>query len=108
MNTTFEKNSNFNSNNRIFEGYFEEPAKAVGTLRRGVDSFLYIIISVITAMTSAKAIALYKVFGVACSLVGFIGVIGAVERGSLGFGAGLLIGAVLIGVEYLCLRPRRS
>lgn len=107
MNTAFEKNGNFNSNNRIFEGYFEEPAKTFGTIRRGLDSFLYIIVSVITALSSAKAIALYKVFGVACSLVGFIGVIGAVERGSLGFGAGLLIGAVLIGVEYLCLRSKR-
>ena len=107
MNTTFEKNSSFNSNNRIFEGYFEESAKSVGRLHRGLDSFLYIIASILTTLTSAKAIALFKVIGVACSLVGFVGIIGAVERGTLGMGAGFLLGALLIGVEYLCLRPKR-
>ena len=107
MNTTFEQNRSFNSNNRIFEGYFEESTQSIGKLRRRLDSFLYIIASILTAMTSAKAIALFKVIGVACSLVGFVGIIGAVECGTLGFGAGFLLGALLIGVEYLCLRPKR-
>jgi hypothetical protein len=107
MNTTFEQNSNFNSKSRIYEGYFEESASRAGNIRRGLESFLYIIASILTAMTSAKAIALFKVIGVAGALVGFVGIIGAVEQGTLGMGAGLLLGTLLVGIEYLCLRPKR-
>ena len=108
MNTTFEKNSSLNSKTRIFEGYFEESAKTVGRVQRALDSFLYIISMLITALTSARAISVLRTFGVAGALVGFVGVIGAVEQGSLGFGAAFLLGAILIGIEYLCLRRRRG
>ena len=107
MNTTFEKNSTFNSNSRIFEGYFEDNTQKVRSFHKGLDSFLYIIASILTALTSAKAIALFKVIGVACSLVGFVGIIGAVECGTLTMSAGVLLGAFVIGIEYLCLRPKR-
>ena len=107
MNTTFEQKRNFNSNSRIFEGYFEETVSRAGSFRRGLDSFLYIIAAILTALTSAKAIALFKVVGVASALVGFVGIIGAVEQGTLGMGMGFLLGALLVGIEYLCLRPKR-
>ena len=83
MNTTFEQKRNFNSNSRIFEGYFEETVSSAGSFRRGLDSFLYIIAAILTALTSAKAIALFKVIGVASALVGFVGIIGAMETGAI-------------------------
>ena len=107
MNTTFEQNSNFNSKSRIYEGYFEESASRAGSIRRGLESFLYISASILTAMTSAKAIALFKVIGMAGTLVGFVGIIGAVEQGTLGMGAGFWLGTLLVGIEYLCLRSKR-
>ena len=107
MNTTFEQNSNFNSKSRTYEGYFEESASRAGNIRSGLESFLYIIASILTAMTSAKAIALFKVIGMAGALVGFVGIIGAVEQGTLGMGAGFGLGTLLVGIEYLCLRSKR-
>ena len=39
--------------------------------------------------------------------IGMIGIFGAVECGSLGIGAGFLLGMLLVAVEYLCLRTQR-
>ena len=44
--------------------------------------------------------------GVVLALLGMIGAAGAMERGTLPLGAGLLICAALLGVEFLCLRTR--
>ncbi len=108
MNTCFEQSSNFNSNNRIFKDYFSTTAKPVGNLRRKLDAFLYIIVSLCAAFPIAKAAHVLRAIGVAGSLVGFVGIIGAMEFGTLSLGAGLLLGALFIGFEYLCLRPRRK
>ncbi len=108
MNTCFENNSRFNSNNRIYEGYFTEFQKPAGRVRRALDFFLYIIAAALTALTSARALCIYRTVGVAGSLVGLAGIIGAMECGTLSLGAGLLIGAALVGIEYLCLRPRKN
>ena len=45
--------------------------------------------------------------GVVLALLGMIGAAGAMERGTLPLGAGLLICAALLGVEFLCLRTRK-
>lgn len=107
MNKTIENNRDFNSNNRIFEGYSPKKGSAAEPLRRSADFFLYIISLLIGAISAERSIALFKVFGVALSFVGFIGIIGAVERGAMRMGPALLLGLVLIAVEYLCLRPKR-
>ena len=108
MNTTFDKNINFDSKSRIFETCFEEAKKLAKQIFRGVDSFLCIIIALLNALTSAKTVAIFKLLGVAGALIGFVGIIGAVEQGTLTLGTAFLIGAILIGIEYLCLRPRRA
>jgi len=108
MNTYFDKNERFDSNKRIFEAYYQETRKPAGKLQRALDALLSSLSSLAKAENRAKVIRLARVCGVAVSLIGFIGVIGAMERGTLGLGSGLLIGALLIGAEYLCLRGRRQ
>ena len=108
MNRTAEQNRSFNSNSRIFEAHFEEYAIPQKSLRQVMDLFLYIIAIAFRFITSAKAVAWLRVVGVAGSLVGMIGIIGAVEQGNIGLGSAFLMGSALIAIEYLCLRPKRN
>ena len=107
MNKYFDNGDEYISNKRIFEAYFTEAERVEGPLKKWVDSFLFILSCVITALTSARAKAIYRVLTVALCLVGFIGTIGAVERGTLSMGAALLIGLALVGIEILCLKKHR-
>ena len=102
MNKYFEKNDNFNSNNRIYEGYFTEARNESGFGKRALDLLSLILNFLLCESFLQRA----KMVLVALSLVGFIGVIGAMEAGSLGMGSGLLIGGLLLAVEYLCLKRR--
>ena len=107
MNAYFDRNNEFNSNSRIFEAYYQEIAKPAGKLQRWIDAALSKLSALTKPENLTTAIRLAKVAGVALSLVGLVGIIGAMESGALGLGNGLLIGSLLVGVEYLCLRGRR-
>ena len=97
MNASYEKNGRFNSNTRIFEACFTEAAPRENHLQK--------LLSRISALPLGRVL---RVAGTALSLVGFVGVIGAMEKGTVSLLSGLCIGALLIGVEYLCLRGRRA
>lgn len=97
MNASYEKNGYFDSNTRIFEGCFTEPAPRENHLQK--------LLARVSALPVARVL---RVAGTTLSLVGFVGVIGAMERGTVSLLSGLCIGALLIGVEYLCLRGRRA
>lgn len=102
MNKYFENNGSFNSNKRIYEGYFTEVKTGNGFGKRVVDLLLFIV----NLLLSESFLHRARLAAVAASLIGLIGVVGAMEAGSLGMGSGLLIGLVLILVEYLCLKGR--
>ena len=102
MNKYFDKNDTFNSNSRIYEGFFTEASEC----KNGLHQILEMLCLILRSILESSAFRYVKVALVALSLVGLIGVIGAVEAGSLGMGSALLIGAVLVYVEYLCIRPR--
>ena len=108
MNAYFEEKEVFNSNSRIFEGYFTETEAHTGRLQRAADKLFSRVSVFARALTDSRVCRLIKAITVALSLIGFVGVIGAMERGGLGIGAGLLVGATLVALEYLCLRGRRQ
>ena len=108
MNAYFNKNESFDSNKRIIEAYFGESATRANSLQKLLDSLLYAISLILQVLTCSTARRIAKACAVAVTLVGFIGVIGAMESGALGLGTGLAIGAVLIVIEILCLRPHRA
>ena len=108
MNTCYNHNSDFNSNKRIIEAYFGEAVKPVGKGKRILDTLLSFVSLMIRALTSSLARRLLKAFSVAVCLIGFVGVIGAMESGAIGLGTGLLIGLGLMGIEYLSLRPAKK
>ena len=107
MNAYFENNGSFDSNSRIIEAYFSETVKPVSRARRMGESLISLLSALITCLTSAKTRSIAKAVSVALSLVGFVGIIGAMEHGTLSIGMGLLIGVGLLGIEYLCLRKRQ-
>lgn len=108
MNAYFENNGAFNSNSRIFEGYFTESETRTSRLQRATEKLFFRMAVLTRTLTDSRVCRLVKAITVALSLIGFVGVIGAIEHGGLGMGAGLLIGATLVGLEYLCLRGRRQ
>ena len=59
-------------------------------------------------LSGATARRLARVSGVVLSLIGILGIAGAMEAGRLSLWVGLLLSALLIGVECLCLRPARK
>lgn len=108
MNAYYNKNEAFDSNKRIIEAYFGESLKTAGTGQKVLDALFSWLSVFLRVLTCATARRIAKATAVAVTLVGFVGVIGAMERGVLGLGLGLAIGTILLGIEYLCLRPHRG
>ncbi len=108
MNTCFDKNSEFDSNKRIIEAYFGEDAIPSSPWRKYAEQLLFLLSALLRVLTCTKARRICKAVSLALCLVGFIGIIGAMERGVIGLGLGLLIGIAIIGIEALCLRSHRS
>ena len=106
MNAYYDKNGQGCSNKGIVEAYFGESVKTVSGWERALERILSVLALIVSFLCSDLCRRIAKATSVAVCLVGFVGVIGAMERGTLGLGLGLLIGAILLGIEVLCLRPR--
>lgn len=106
MNKYFDDKTEFISNKRIFEAYFTETKVEPSPLKKRLNALLSLLLSLLAVLTSARARALFKAGAVVFCLIAFVGIIGAVERGSLSMGAALPIGIALIAIEILCLKKR--
>ena len=104
MNKYYLSEEQFNSNKRIFEAYYTEAKTSVGAFQKALDFLRIFLSAVMAALTSARARVLVRVCGIALSLIGLIGVVGAIEAGSISIGFGLLLGLLMIGVEFFCLK----
>ena len=103
MNISYQNIERIYSNNDIFGDYFNvrtSPSK----MRKAADAMLAALSVILAFLTCERTRAVARAFGFGVCLIGFVGVIGAVEIGSLSLGAGLVWGMLLIGVEVLCLR----
>ena len=107
MNTYYQQNSRISSNNDIFEEYFFGGARPASAWKKAADRVLAILSAIILFFCSARVRTVVRVGAVALSLVALIGVIGAVEHGTLSMGFGLALGLALIVLEVSCLRRRR-
>ena len=108
MNKYFDQNDIFNSNRRTYEGYFTESKKEKNALQKWLEKIVTILSILMQTFANSSALRIIKVVAVAVSLIGFIGIIGAMEQGTLGMGTGLLIGSLLLLIEYFCLRSRHQ
>ena len=103
MNISYQSNERVYSNNDIFADYFNvgtRPSK----MRKAADALLAALSLILAFLTAARTRVVARAIGFGLCLVGFVGVIGAMEAGAIGLGFGLILGAVLLGIEVLCLR----
>lgn len=103
MNVPYQNNSGVYSNNDIFADYFQVGTKT-SKMRKAADALLAALSCILTFLTAARTRTLARAFGFGLCLVGFVGLIGAMEVGSVSLGLGLVLGAALLGIELLCLR----
>ena len=104
MNKYFETSDQYISNKRIIEAYFTEAEQTASPLKKGYDVLLSFLLSIIAIMTSTAAKRVYLLSSVAVCIIGFFGLVGAVEHGSISMLTALLVGIALLGLEVLCLK----
>lgn len=104
MNKYFETNDRFNSNKRIFDAYYEEAERSVGGIRGALDSVLYLLSVILSAVLCERVRRIARALAICICFVGFVGVIGAIDHGSISLGTGLLIALALLAIELLCFK----
>ena len=107
MNRSYTKNDTFVSNNGIYDALYEDGAIGEKRLEKWLDNALCKLIALLQILTGATARRLARVCGVVVSLIGMIGVAGAIETGRLSLVGGLLLAGLFVAAEYACLRPTR-
>ena len=103
MNISYQNNGRIYSNNDIFADYFNVGARP-SKMRKAADAMLAALSLILTFLTTARARVIARALGFGICLVGFVGVIGAMETGAISLGFGLLLGGAILGIELLCLR----
>lgn len=103
MNISYQNNERIYSNNDILGDYFN-----VGTryskMRKAADAMLAALSLILTFLTATRTRVIARAIGFGLCLVGFVGVIGAMETGAISLAFGLILGAAILGIELLCLR----
>ena len=108
MNRYFDKADNFSSNSRIFEAYYNNAANGAGSSFQRRESLFSALGAKLNAKKIARALRVAKSVVFTLGLLSMLGIAGAVESGSLGIGAGLLLSAAVFGIEYFVLRSHRA
>ena len=103
MNISYQNNGHIYSNNDIFADYFNVGARP-SKMRKAADAMLAALSLILAFLTSAHTRVVARALGFGLCLVGFVGIIGAMESGAISLGFGLLLGGAILGIELLCLR----
>lgn len=103
MNISYQNNEHIYSNNDIFADYFNAGARP-SKMRKAADAMLAALSLILTFLTAARTRVAARALGFGLCLVGFVGIIGAMEAGSISLGFGLVLGGAILGIELLCLR----
>ena len=103
MNISYQNNERVYSNNDIFGDYFNVGTRT-SKMRKAADAMLAVLSLILTFLTAARTRVIARTVGFGLTLVGFVGIIGAMEAGTISLGLGLILGAALLGIEVLCLR----
>ena len=106
MNKDYSENHNFFSNNGIMSAFYDEIANNTNDRKSGLETLRSSARNAWMILTGAKARTLAKVLAAVASMIGLVGVVGAMELGNISLAAGGTIGLLLILAEYLCIRPK--
>ena len=105
MNISYQNNGQAYSNNDIFADYFNAGTRP-SKMRKAADALLAALSLILTFLTAARTRVVAHAIGFGLCLVGFVGIIGAMETGAISLGFGLVLGAAILGIEVLCLHRR--
>ena len=103
MNISYQNNGHIYSNNDIFADCFNVSARP-SKMRKAVDAMLAALSLILAFLTSTRTRIVARALGFGLCLVGFVGIIGAMETGAISLGFGLILGGAILGIELLCLR----
>ena len=104
MNKTYDVSERFHSNNGIYDAFYAEVVAPAYRMRKAGESVTAGLAKFRKILIGATAKRLAKVSGVALSLLGIVGAAGGIQSGKLSLLGGLTVTAILLGVEYLCLK----
>ena len=102
MNISYQNNERIYSNNDIFGDYFNVGARP-SKIRKAAEAMLAALSLIFTFLTAARTRVVARALGFGLCLVGFVGIIGAMETGAISLGFGLVLGGAILGIELLCL-----
>ena len=108
MNAYFNKESDFISNKRIIGAYFGEDVVVQSNLSKAIDTIVALLLTITAFFSRTVVRRVLKASALSLCLVLSLGIVGAMEHGTLSLGWGILLGAFLVGIEALCLIPRHS
>jgi len=108
MNAYYENNGRINSNSGNIRSNFTRTANGAQGARAAMEQPLFWLLRLLAFLANPTVRRVARVTLFACVFAGFIGVIGAMQNGNLGLGTGVLIGSLLLAVEYLCLRQKKA
>ena len=103
MNISYQNSRRIYSNNDIFADYFNVGARH-SKMRKAADAMLAALSLILAFLTAARTRVAVRAIGFGLCLVGFIGIIGAMETGAISLGFGLILGGAILSIELLCLR----
>ena len=73
-----------------------------------VDSFVAMIAAIVSTLSSEGFRTLLRVISTVVCFVGFVGIIGGVEAGTLTVGRGVIFSMLLVLIEIICFIPKKS
>lgn len=108
MNTAYnyktgKNNVNYNGNNSK-KGMYKEYTSNAPAHSDFVEKSLSFIDNIIDFLSSARTLVVAKAFFAFIALLGFLGVIGGLDLGTISLVSGVISLSLLIGVEYVILR----
>ena len=75
---------------------------------RVVDSFIDLICAIVAFFSSETVICIVRVISAVACFIGFIGIVGGVDAGSLSIGRGIIFSLFLLFVEIICFLPKKA
>ena len=106
MNKYYDNNDQYISNKRIFEAYFTEIKREPSAFQKALRGALCLLASLAALIVAGKERGTFKAVSLALCLLGMIGLIGAMESGSISMLGGIGIALILLAIEYFCLAAR--
>lgn len=73
-----------------------------------VDSLVGFICTLIAFFTSEKVLTVVRVISTLACFVGFIGILGSVDAGTMSLGGGILLSLFMVFIEIVCFIPRKA